>query len=350
MGNTQSEEHQKQLFQQKITPYGGVLSNKNDILFDFSNSGIEFQTLSKISFQIDFLTNDIMGEDAIFFGGHVYVKIYINGECQHQLRILPNTPKHEKTVTIEANQRVKIIKVSEARYGIVCVRNILSLPIQSVPKDENKVKVEFIGASLVSGYGNDHEDNRQDHTDWQKTWCYHLCQQYNWEAMVHSYSCMGLVQDSSENREEQIIERRRRIVGYDKESKFDFSTFKASYVFMNIGTNDFGGVVKEDMKTEFLEKMKELIYELQENYGKNVKVCIVHGPIMTEPIRDVMKQIPDLFNDDLDTKKNISILSTYLSDKKEERDLYWGPCWHPTELGHKVMADQIIEQMKNLSI
>ena len=237
------------------------------------------------------------------------------------------------------------MKLSETYFGIVSFVNFLSSPIQSVPKEE-KVKVEFIGASLVCGYGNDHEDNAMNHTDWRKTWCYHLCQHYNWEPMVHAYSGMGLVKDSSGSREEQITERRRRIIGSYEESKFDFSTFKASYVIMNIGTNDFGGVVKEYMRTEFLEKMKQLIYELQENYGKNVKVIIVHGPMMNEPVRDVMREIPDLFNDDLETKKNVTVVSTYLSDKEEEIDLYWGPCWHPTVLGHKIMAEQIIEQLK----
>jgi hypothetical protein len=205
MGNT------NQLFHQKITPYGGVLQNNQDVLFDFSNSGIEFETLADISFQIDFLTNDIMGNVFMFYGGHVYVKIYINNECKHHLKITSNSSIEEKTITIQAHQKVKIIKVSEALLGIVCVRNILSLPIQSVPKEE-KVKVEFIGDSLTSGYGNDHEDNKIFHADWQKTWCSHLCEHYHWEAIVHSYSGFGLVQDSEGDREEQIDERRRRII------------------------------------------------------------------------------------------------------------------------------------------
>ena len=341
------EEYQ-QLFKEKITTYGGVLNQENDILFDFSNSGIAFQTLSKITFQIDFMTNDLMGQLFKFDGGHIYIKLYIDNELHQSIRITNDTPIKEKTFTIEANKQVKIIKVSEARLGVVCIRNLLDKKIQSIQK-EDKVKVEFIGASLVSGYGNDHPDNKMHHTDWQKGWCSLLCEHYNWEAMVHSYSGFGLVKDGGGNRKEQIMERRRRILGTDKNSKFDFTSFKASYVIMNIGTNDFAGVVEEPFKTEWLNKMKELIYELQENYGKNVKIIIIHGPMMNETVRDVIREIPQLFNDEEETKKNIFILSMIMEmNEDNEKDIHWGFCYHPTELGHKVMAEQIIQQLQQI--
>ena len=44
----------------------------------------------------------------------------------------------------------------------------------------------------------------------------------------------------------------------------------------------------------------------------------------------------------------VGVVEEVNSDKEEDKDLYIGPCWHPSELGHKVMADQIIEQLKGV--
>ena len=326
----------------KITTYGGVLQKENDVLFDFSNSGVEFETQENITFTIDCIESDILQKKHADSRKYILVYIYINNECNQKLRITKRSSIEEKTLSFSAHQRVKIIKVSEAYMGIVCLQNLLQLPIQSVEK-ENKIKVEFIGASIVSGYGNDGPGNSTIETDWTKTWCSYLCERFNWEAMVHSYSCMGLVRDSYDDTNEQIGERRRRILGCDKSTVFDFNTFQASYVIINIGSNDFGDIVDEPFKTLWLQKIKELIVELFGNYGENVKIILVHGPMMSEPVRDVIKSVPELFNDQMERKKQIYTVPTYLKN-----DSFWGIHYHPTELGHKMMSDEMIPYFEQI--
>ena len=326
----------------KITTYGSVLTRENDVIFDFSYSGIEFKATENVTVEIEVIPSDILKRGRVTYMTYAYLEISINGAFSKTLRIKPDSESEMRKISIEANQTVRIMKLSEAYMGTVCFKNILSLPIESIPKEE-KIKVEFIGDSLTSGYGNDGPNNSVFDTDWKKAWGYYLCERYNWEPLVHSYSCMGLVRDSSYVSEEQIDERRRRVVGSIQDVNFDFSTFKASYVFINIGTNDFGGVVQIQLKNKFHQKFVDLINEIVGNYGEDVKIILVHGPMMNEKCRNVIREVPNLFNDNPEMKEKIFVTDVYLDEEK-----HYGPYFHPTGDGHKVMAEQLIPQIDKI--
>ena len=269
------------------------------------------------------------------------LKIYINNEFSEEKWIFESDKEAEKTLTFDANVIVKIVKVSEAFTGLAKVVDLMTKPIEAVPKEE-KIKVEFIGDSLTSGFGNNGMTNGITEVDWNKTWCSHLCDHFNWEAMVHSYSCMGLVQDSSGRRTNQISERRTRILGTDETTVFDFSTFPAKYVFILIGNNDFGFGISNQLRISFMKKMKEMIETIIQNYGNDIHIFLVDGPIMAKRHIELFHSIPTEFKDLNITISNISCELDF-DDKK-----LIGCQNHPTEKGHQSMADQLIPQIEKI--
>lgn len=320
----------------KITTTGGVLIRDNDVLFDFSNTSVAFEVMKDFDLVFNVLPTD--QTEQIYSKPYALLRLSIN-DVTKDITIYPSSD--ELVHHVKAGEKVRILKLSEAFTGLVKIVNLMSQEIKAVPKEE-KVKVEFIGDSLTSGYGNDGDMEGIFNTDWTKTWCSHLCNHFNWEAMVHSYSCMGLVRDSSYDTENQIAERRRRVIGTDETTVFDFSTFKASYVIINIGSNDFGNGFHTRLRDEFIEKMKALIEELYQQYGEKLVVILVHGPMMMESSRDVIKSIPPLYNN---TSRKVYVTETRLP---REAGQLWGKCYHPTAMGHRQMADQLIKQFEQI--
>ena len=102
--------------------------------------------------------------------------------------------------------------------------------------------------------------------------------------------------------------------------------------------------MNQTLKERFSQKMINMINEIFEEYGNEVKIIFVHGPMMMEETRDYIASLPSLFNEE--QKKNMFVLRVDLPRRGEKR--YWGYVNHPTAVGHQEMANQLIPELEKI--
>ena len=159
--------------------------------------------------------------------------------------------------------------------------------------------------------------------------------------LPHSWSGIGLVRDERRNRKDQIIERRKRILGNKEEPKWNFKQWKADYVIIEIGSNDFGNDYSNDFIQEFLECYDKLIDELFDNYGKEIKIILIR-PVLTLDNKDIIENVLKR-----NKERNIILYDAFYSLNEKDKSL-WGFCDHPNFKGHNEISNQIIPQIKHL--
>ena len=313
----------------KYYAYGRVLEKNEDVMFDFCNTGIEFISLETVTLTIQTRK-------------HVKLNVSVNDQFVKQYVIEGENKITE--LTFQKNDKVKIIKASEAMHGIVTILNFLSLPITAVEHPQRK-RIEFIGDSLTSGYGNMGVSNEFE-SDCTQTWFVELADHFNCDFVNHSWGEIGLVEDWNLNRKNQIPEIRRRWLATDETAQFDFSLYPVDYVFINIGTNDLylkEESLSDEFRREFIQAYKELIEECYQQYGEELKVFILQGPVMLPNGRKVVSEVVSLVRQE---RKNVVELDMSLSlDEKE----LWGFWDHPNVKGNHVLAEKLIKQLEEMN-
>ena len=299
--------------------------------------------MKDVSIVLDLSSSDVLERDHVQSMRYVTLDIYIDGKFFKIMEVTIGTEEEERTIELKANQTIKIMKLSEAYMGVAIIRNLLSLPIEPVPKEE-KVKVEFIGDSLTSGYGNMGTEN-EFQSDASQTWFVELSNHFNCEFVNHSWGGIGLFEDWNGNRDNQIPEIRRRWLATDPSTSFDFSLYPVDYVFINIGTNDLWRreeKIDPEFKSQFINAYISMIEECFNQYGNELKVFIIQGPLMLPNGRKIVEEVINHYKND---KRHVYQLNCDLSTDDKS---YWGFWDHPNVKGNHLIAQQLIEQLKEL--
>ena len=225
--------------------YGRTLTNDNGLNLSWSNSGIEFT---------------FKGERAnIFFADYicdkpVYVKAYIDGKAQ-KFGLCGSMPAIVIECDKDAVHTVKLLRISEGDVYLV-FKNVTvygKSPEFKVPKTENKLKLEFLGDSITTGWGvcatgeqNAFNTYEQDST---KSYAYMTAELLNAEIRTEAIGGQGVWRNCA--KAEGIQFKHMFDMSVRNIENYDHSTWTPDVMILHCGTNDEpGGTTKEEMIRE----------------------------------------------------------------------------------------------------
>ena len=115
-------------------------------------------------------------------------------------------------------------------------------------------------------------------------------------------------------------------------------------MFINIGTNDLWNrekQIEDEFKQQFINAYISLIEECFEQYGEQLKLFIIQGPMMLPNGRKVVKEVVNHFGND---KRFIKEITCELSTEDKS---VWGFWHHPNVKGNHLLAEQLISQLED---
>ncbi|KAL7718996.1 Endoglucanase [Entamoeba marina] len=304
----------------KVTTVGRVLNTNGTLCFDFCNTGICFKTITDA--QLKFT---IRGETRLIIRiGNDSNEIHIPNSCC-------------LFINMSKNNDVFITKVIEPIFGVVYCNGLMHGNIQPLQLLKKQC-IEFIGDSLTCGFGNIGDVFHNDQNS-ELTWAFEIANYMNCYAQYHCWSGVGLVQNGDTSTNNLIGSIRKRWLGTNPNCLYDFSLCKVDYVFINIGTNDFGRGSNDELNKKFKDALIDLIHELYQSYGTNLIVFLVCGPVIYDFGKVIIRECKDLLSD---TYKNLYCVDCTI-DLKDPSNI--GYAKHPSAKGHKKMAENIIPQV-----
>ena len=243
----------------KFKIHGRTLTDENSLNLSWSNSGIEFI---------------FKGERAtIFFADYnsekpVFLKVFIDGKPQ-KFGLCGNSPSIVIECEKDTTHTIKLLRISE---GEICLgfKGVViygKKPDFKSPKYENKLKLEFLGDSITTGWGvcatgeqtafNTHE---QDST---KSYAYMTAELLDAEIRTEAIGGQGLWRNCA--KAEGIQFKHMFDMSVRNIENYDHSTWIPDVMILHCGTNDEpGGTTEEEMLREgniLLDKVRSVYPE-----------------------------------------------------------------------------------------
>ncbi|KAL7714049.1 Endoglucanase [Entamoeba marina] len=323
LNNGSSKSIAKTFCRGNVTTIGRVLNTNDTLCFDFCNTGICFKTVTntQLKFTIDGKTRLLIKI------GSESNEIFIPTSCC----LFINTTK---------NNDVFITKVMEPLYGVVHCNGLIYGNIQPLQLPTKKY-IEFIGDSLTCGFGNIGDMYHNDENS-ELTWAFEIANHLNCYAQYHCWSGVGLIQNGDTSTTNLIGSIRKRWLGSNPNYLYDFTLCKVDYVFINIGTNDFGYGCNDELNQKFKDALIDLIEELYQSYGTTLIVFLVCGPIISKDAKIIIQECKDLM---FQKYSNVYYIDCVLDYNDHS---CFGYQKHPNVKGHKIMAETLIPQVDTI--
>ncbi|NDP28403.1 MAG: SGNH/GDSL hydrolase family protein [Flavobacterium sp.] len=286
-----------------------------------------------------------------------YVSIELDGKYVGRIRI----EKGEmKSFPIEVSgkkktHQISIYKATEATNGGVLFAGTTAKLLES-PALKSKKKIELIGDSITSGFGNDDSTIPCGSGDWYDQhnayWAYGpiLSRALDLDYVLSSVSGYGMYRNwNDEHLEEPIIPEVYENLYLDKDNSkpYDFE-FQPDLVSICLGTNDLSNGDGQKKRLPFNED------KFVSNYIEFIKTVYKHAP----NTRIVLLNSPMVSGDPNTTLVNClkKAILAFENDKSHKPIALFefqpmtpkGCNTHPNIADDKVMADQLIPYFKKL--
>lgn len=208
-----------------------------------------------------------------------------------------------------------------------------------------KRHLELIGDSITCGYGNEGIGPNCPFTrDTENAWlAYGAITARALEAEPHviAYSGKGAYRDGAGNTGNQMPAMYERTFADDNTSTWDFSTWKADVVVVNLGTNDFG---VGDPGQPYVEAYTGLIKQIRGHYPEAHILCAV-GSMLTDAKRskdiEYVKGVVSAASASGD--KRVSFVDLGVQDGGTDG---FGCDYHPSVKTDQLMADKLTAAIK----
>lgn len=308
-----------------INYYGRILFTEGSINFYNTGSAFEFKfigTNAKATF------SDGFGQK---------LRIYVD-DADTGIKFIAGTLTLCENLSY-GEHTIKVVRVNHEVRGVITLTN---LEIEGDILTANKkptLKFEFFGDSITAGYGvnQDGTEDTISNEDGTVTYAYLTTQHFKAQG---NFMCYSGVSVSLPYWVEWIVPDRFKRYSYStEESLWDFANYFPDFVVINLGTNDSGIIelgrgTGEDFTKEYLRFLLDL-----RRYYQNTKIICSYGMMgVNEVIRDSIKKAIELSGD-----SNIYFLEYVPVD-------CGGYNGHPSKIGQKDGADQLIKFIKTISV
>jgi lysophospholipase L1-like esterase len=250
---------------------------------------------------------------------------------------------------------LSIYKATEATNGGVLFVGTTAKLIES-PKPKSKKKIELIGDSITSGFGNDDSTIPCGTGDWYDQhnayWAYGpvLSRALDIDYVLSSVSGYGMYRNwNDEHIEEPIIPEVYENLYLNKDSSkpYDFK-FQPDLVSICVGTNDLSNGDGKKPRLPFNEEkfISNYIDFIKTVYkhAPNTRIVLLNSPMVSGDrnvtLVNCLKKVIQAFENDI-THKKIELFEFQPMTPK-------GCGYHPDIADDKVMADQLIPYFKQL--
>lgn len=257
----------------------------------------------------------------------------------------------EKTAT------VKIIHLSEANNGAVCVGDIkvssgAASPIAPTPR--KKLNIEFIGDSITCAYGVEGKDQyegfKTSTENFMKSYAYLTAQKLDADYSAVSYSGHGIISGySSDGKRETgslVPDYYGNVGKLDPYAvPWDFSKSQPDVIVINLGTNDDTYVSKEyeTRSVEFKDEYVKFLETVHKNNPESYIICTV-GTMGCEEMYPCIEAAVKEFK----ASSGYERVMSYQSATQNMADGL-GSDWHPSLVTQQnsayVLADKICQAL-----
>lgn len=225
---------------------------------------------------------------------------------------------------------VKIIKMFEQQILRLKLLNI-KVTGKFLNNDVKKsLNFEFYGDSITAGYGcyKDKAVYSVDE-DGSSTYAMLLASHYNANLFVIAHSGVSAVCPVTET-EVPITSFMENISYYD-DTKFDYSSYPADIVFVNLGTNDANSPSFDEQKMK--EGYFDLLKTIRRNQSNAYIICIYGNMSTKHEVNNAISNAVENFKAEIDL--NICYKNIYANND--------GTLTHPDKFGQQIIYEKLIE-------
>ena len=286
-----------------------------------------------------------------------YVSLELDGKYIGRIRIEKGDVKSYPIVISEKkkNHHLSIYKATEATNGGVLFAGTTA-KLKDSPTPKTKKKIELIGDSITSGFGNDDSTIPCGTGDWYDQhnayWAYGpvLSRALNLDYVLSSVSGYGMYRNwNDEHLLEPIIPDvyENLYLNTDNSKPYDFK-FQPDLVSICLGTNDLSDGDGKKTRLPFNEEKYVSNYiefiKTVYKHAPNTRIVLLNSPMVSgdrnTTLVDCLKKVIQAFENDK-IHKPIALFEFQPMTPK-------GCNTHPNIADDKVMADQLIPYFKKL--
>ena len=253
----------------------------------------------------------------------------------------------------ETKTKVKIMLLSENRYGGIGIKNIKVHTCKNQktiePVDNKKLSIEFIGDSMTCAYGVEGKDENEHFKtsteNFSKSYAYIASQILNVDYSAVSYSGYGITSGYSEGDKNpnDLVSLYYKKIGKHENypGEWDFEKYKHDIILINLGANDYNYYMADPEKRgdEFIQDYIKFLDLVKECNPNSLIICTL-GNIKKRNIYRLVEKAVKLYRDE---KVVIFEVPEYEVDK-------YGSDWHPSVASQekigKIVAENIGEFIK----
>ncbi len=310
----------------KVKFLGRTYTEGTGVVMDASASGFEFCGYMKGAVRISMTCTEMC-----------YFTVYVDGE-RTSSRFFISEGTHEITVVTFTEfgfHTVRVVKQTEPSLA-QCTLNVLQTACIFSEKPENKeIYIEFIGDSILSGYGNLCDNtatnagkpNRQDAT---QAFPYLTAELLGADLSVISCSGIGLVKGVHSYNAKDFYSARSYYKGTEP---YSFDRIP-NVVVINLGTNDSALGASE---ADFKNGVKALVEYIRASYKKDVPIIWTYNAMNDE------RTAPWLEAQFATLGGESAGLHLFKLDRNTD-----GGDFHPSLDAHKAYSEKLSEFIENI--
>jgi len=284
------------------------------------------------------------------------------------------TKKKKNTIKINFDESgehvVRLLKASESYQGSLRLQEIQTDSGIFEPTPELDKKIEFIGDSIVCGFGVDGKSAESPFTtkteDGTKAYPYKVARKFNADFSMVSYSGYGIISGYT-NDGTRIIDERVSLyydkVGRTKNYEFkddnynlklndiqwDPNEFIPDLIVINLGTNDISyinSITDDDLRNEamelFITEYAIFLQQIRSTHPYAQILCTlgIMGNDLFPQIKEAVKRYVAETND-----KNVNTFEFKRQDTVKNGA---GAQWHPSALSHIDAANELIDEIERI--
>ena len=256
----------------KVKVIGRSMMTTDGISCDWGASGIEFNAYCKGDVEVNIINEmGLSGYDA-----DSYFSVFLDGELVAEDVKAAGTSSN---VVILKNleqglYNIKILKQNEALNNCTAIKSItLEGEISDNKPQDKELYIECLGDSIFSGYGVLRSDRggHSDDTNGLYAYGYLTAQKFGADCSLMSVSGIAFAKGFRKYTMPQIYKYTSYLRSQTEEYSFERIP---DLVLLNLGSNDiFNNAPLEDFK----EGVRNLVNQIQERYGKDIKIVVSSG-------------------------------------------------------------------------
>lgn len=345
--------------EEHVKPLGRIALQDNTLWLTHSGTGAEF-IFNGEKLKITFCGDETAADDYSDPDSQARVAVMVDGECVFDEIMTEPEMCYEQTYEEQSELTVKVVKLSEAINSTVGLKEIETDPEGSItPAKEKDRYIEFIGDSIVCGYGVDDSDPSHKFStrteNAMKSYAYRTAELLNADYSMVCFSGYGVysgyVSSTDTINSEETIPHYYDKLAYSRayyngkrpqdESYEEIRS--ADYVVINLGTNDKKYVDgREERKEEFRESYIDFLKSVRKHHPGAHIICSL-GIMGDELFPEIEKAVQEYKEKTGDEK-----VSSFRFDLMAPENGY-GANGHPSEKNQERSAQQLVKYIDALS-